>query len=351
MWLASLRDLQWRRRRVAVGIVCTAVVLGVTLLMGGVGASLRAELNRTLDSTGADSWVVAAGISGPLTGIRFLPDSEASSVARLPGVRRASPLLVLPDAVKSGGGHSASDVVVVGYQPGGLGAPPVAAGRPVAGPSQAVADNALGIPVGGTFRLGSRQFRVVGLTRGMTIEGGIPLVYLDLHSVQSVEFSGLPVAQAILTKGVPTAGLDRLGLMVMAPTNVVEDVLRRLHGVVQALTLVKELLWVVAAGVVGGIVYLSALERTRDQAVLKATGASTRALFADLLIQALVIAVAAGVLSMGLAWLMLPLFPVPLILSAGALLAAPFVALAMAVVAAAACLRRTARVDPALAFG
>lgn len=351
MWLASLRDLQWRRRRVAVGILCTAIVLGVTLLMGGVGASLRAELNRTMDATGADAWVVSAGVSGPLTGIRFLPASDAAPVAHLPGVRQASPVLLLPDAVKRAGSSHASDVVVVGYQPGGLGAPPVATGHAVRRPGQAVVDGALGIPVGGMFQLGSRQFQVVGLTSGLTIEGGIPLVYLDLHSVQTVELSGLPVAQAILTKGVPTAGLGRLRLMLMTPTVVIEDVLRRLHGVVQALTLVKELLWVVAAGVVGGIVYLSALERTRDQAVLKATGASTSALFADLLVQALVIALAAGVLSIGLAWLMLPLFLVPLILSPGALLAAPFVALAMAVVAAVACLRRTARVDPALAFG
>ena len=38
------------------------------------------------------------------------------------------------------------------------------------------------------------------------------------------------------------------------------------------------LLWIVAACIVGSIVYVSAIERTRDFAVFKATGASNGSL-------------------------------------------------------------------------
>jgi putative ABC transport system permease protein len=45
------------------------------------------------------------------------------------------------------------------------------------------------------------------------------------------------------------------------------------------------LLWIVAAGIIALIVYLTALERVRDFAVLKATGTSNSTLFGALALQ------------------------------------------------------------------
>ena len=38
MWLVSLRDLQWRRRRFLIAVVATALVFAMSLLMAGADA-------------------------------------------------------------------------------------------------------------------------------------------------------------------------------------------------------------------------------------------------------------------------------------------------------------------------
>lgn len=68
--------------------------------------------------------------------------------------------------------------------------------------------------------------------------------------------------------------------------------MRPMTAAVGALTFMAVLLWVVAALIVGSVIYLSALERTRDFAVLKAVGVSTRAVLAGLCLQAVIVAVA-----------------------------------------------------------
>ena len=43
MWLVSLRDLQWRRRRFLIAVVATALVFAMSLLMAGADAGLTSE--------------------------------------------------------------------------------------------------------------------------------------------------------------------------------------------------------------------------------------------------------------------------------------------------------------------
>ena len=73
--------------------------------------------------------------------------------------------------------------------------------------------------------------------------------------------------------------------------------------------MIAVLLWVVAALIVGSVIYLSALERTRDFAVLKAVGVSTRSVLAGLCLQAVIVAVVAAVLGGLLSLVLGPLFP------------------------------------------
>src|SRR5258708_13250553 len=82
---------------------------------------------------------------------------------------------------------------------------------------------------------------------------------------------------------------------------------------VEAITMVAVLLWIVAALIVGGVVYLSALERMRDFAVFKAIGVSTRSILGGLVSQAVVVAVLAAVFGAALSRLLAPLFPMNVI--------------------------------------
>ncbi len=70
MWQATLRDLQWRRRRFLIAVTGTALVFAMSLLMSGLAASFTLETDRALDSIGADVWVVQEGRVRPVHSVQ-----------------------------------------------------------------------------------------------------------------------------------------------------------------------------------------------------------------------------------------------------------------------------------------
>ena len=52
MLLAALRDLQWRRRRVAITVIGTGLLLAMTLVLTGLSASFRVEAHDVRRSVG-----------------------------------------------------------------------------------------------------------------------------------------------------------------------------------------------------------------------------------------------------------------------------------------------------------
>ena len=141
------------------------------------------------------------------------------------------------------------------------------------------------------------------------------------------------------------------GLTLMTDAQVTKDLARPLGQSAQTLTMINGLLWLTAAGVIGSIIYMTALERQRDVAVLKATGASTRSLLGGLAFEALVLAVTAAVIASVLALLLEPLFPFPVEIPVKAYVKLVVVAVVVGLIASAAGGRRISHVDPALAFG
>ena len=127
--------------------------------------------------------------------------------------------------------------------------------------------------------------------------------------------------------------------------------MRPLKVAVNSITIVAVLLWVVAALVVGSMIYLSALERLRDFAVFKAVGVPTRNIAAGL--------GDAGGRRRG-ACRACRCRAVDAARTAvpdaghrpdGGVRALPVIAVVIGLIASAAGLRRAVSVDPALAFG
>jgi putative ABC transport system permease protein len=106
----------------------------------------------------------------------------------------------------------------------------------------------------------------------------------------------------------------------------------------------------VAGTIIGSVIYLSALERTRDFAVFKATGTSSVVIFVDLAVQAMLVALASAIVALGVAKVITPLFPIPVVLPPNSQLSLPLLAVAVGLVASAAGLRRAVTVDPAIAL-
>jgi len=137
----------------------------------------------------------------------------------------------------------------------------------------------------------------------------------------------------------------------MSNAQVLEDLRRPVDVGAQTIGFLDVLLWAIAAGIIGAILYMSAIERMSDFAVLKAMGASNRFVMTALAMQASIVAITAAAAAMVLAALLGPVFPMPVEIPLIAYPALLIIALVVGLLASAAGLRRAVRVDPASAFG
>lgn len=162
-----------------------------------------------------------------------------------------------------------------------------------------------------------------------TLFGGQPLIILTIRDAQNQLAGGADITRA----------------------EAAADLLRPVKSATQSITFVNVLLWLVAICIIGSVVFLSALERSRDFAVFKATGVKSWQMGLGLAIQAVILAVVASILAIGLACLLAPAFPMPVAIPASATISLPFIAIGIGVLASSAGLRKTMAADPVDAFG
>jgi putative ABC transport system permease protein len=346
MWLVGVRDLQFRRRRFLIAALATAVVFAMTLIMSGMSNGLDAEIDHIVDSFHADSWVVARGASGPFTATKFVVSDDVDTVKSAPGVRAASPMITARATI---GTSSLTDVNLLGFVPGGVGAPVVTEGRAPKRSGEILVDNALDEDVGSVVVISGTPERVVGKVGDLRYNFGVHTVFMTLKDAQELSFAGQPLASAVITKGVPREHLD--GLTVLSNDQVKKDLERPTQSGKQSIDFIQVLLWIVAAGIIALIVYLTALERVRDFAVLKATGTSNATLFGALALQAVVLSLVSAVVAIAIALALAPFFPFQIVVAASAYVLLAVVAIVVGLLASLAGLRRAIGVDPALAFG
>jgi putative ABC transport system permease protein len=288
--------------------------------------------------------VIQKGASGPFTAFSPIPATDAERVAAVDGITAADPIIYVHQTI----GDEPEDINLFGVVRGGIGEPELTDGRALEGPGEAIVDRELSVDVGETFTMSGREWEVVGETKNTTINGGIPTVFIGLDDAQELLLLG-PLALAIVATGTPAGTVD--GLEFMTNDEAREDILRPLQNAAQSIDFVRILLWIVAACIVGSIVYLSAMERTRDFAVFKATGTSNGSLAGGLAIQAVILSVAAAILAAIIATLLAPVFPLPVEIPMSAYLWLFVIAIAVGLLASLAGLRRAVKVEPALAFG
>lgn len=346
LWLASMRDLQWRRRRFILAMLGTALVFALALIGSGLKESFVAEPRNAVDVIGADAWFVTDGAQGPFTTISQLDQAQVDAVAALDDVERASPIVNIQDTIQA---PDDTDIYLFGLEPGGVGTPDVRDGRAVESPGEAVVSSLVGLDVDETFSYRGRDFTVVGEIGSITIFAGKPLVYVHIDDAREIVFQGVPLTTAVVVDGEPQSAPD--GLRLMTNAEVEDDLLRPLEDPIGSIDLFRYLLWVVAAAIIGLVLYLSALERQRDFAVFKATGTSTGALVLALGLQALILSIASALVGIFFATLLAPVFPMRVTIPAGVAVTTPVIAVIVGIIGSLAGLRRAVSVDPALAFG
>lgn len=340
--LLTLRDLAHRSVRFVVVTLLGAVVFALLFVMTGLVEQFNREPYDAVDAIGADAWVLPDGVSGPFTAAPTLPASALAEV----DADRVAPIV----AARSSLVHEqeSEEVVLLGVEIGGVGMPAVDDGRAPGGPGEIVVDASLGIDVGEDVLVAGAPFVVVGHSDDTTILAGIPFVFMSTPEAQTIVFRSTDVISAILVAGevrsLPAA------TRAISADDVATDTLAPLDGAIASVDLVRALLWIVAGIIIGAVVYLSALERQRDFAVLKAMGVSNRTLLSSLAIQAVLVAVLSIALAAVIQLFLAPAFPLRVRVPARAFWQLPLLAIVMALVAGAAGMRRVAGSDPALAF-
>jgi putative ABC transport system permease protein len=350
MLAVTFADLWFRARQFLIAVIGVGLVLALALGMSGLADGFHAEVASTVDAVGASSWVMAPSAQGRLTAFAAFPEAAADEVGHEPGVHRASPVLFAPEQVVLVHGSTAPQTVnLMGVQPGGLGDPEVVSGHGLSGTDQAVIDSKLHAPVGSVLELGGHPYNVVGVVDDRTMDGGIPLVYMPLATVQRAVTGGRPLITAVATTGTPAK--VPAGLVLLTPTAVVTDTVTALGSAVTSIDNTRSLMWVIAAAIVASMLYVAALERKRDFAVLKALGSSSQSLFLSLVLEAVMVTLLAAILAEVLSIFMAPLFAQPIDITPDARLVLPLIAVTVGVIASVSALRRVTGADPATAFG
>jgi putative ABC transport system permease protein len=336
---AAFRDLLWRRRRYLISMIGCGLVFGMSLLMSGLAAAFGLELDRTMEHLGAREFVMPEGVSGPFSGAKPFPEAD------LPA--GTIPMAYVVQSAR-GSGHR-SGVSVFGVPPGSAAEPKAIEGHGIEGDNQVLVNDGAPFEVGSVVEFAGTDHTVVGKVEDLSLNAGTPGLVMGLPEMQAQLFGGAP----LVTAGVVTGESPELpdGFQLVSAAEARDDALRLLGAAIRSVYFITALLWGVAALIIASVVYLSAIERTRDFAVFKATGTSTKAMAAGLALQAVTVALAAGVVGVGMGLLLAPTYPLPVTVSwssVGLLLA---VAVVVGLVASLFGLRRAVSVEPALAFG
>ena len=343
--VSALRDLQWRRRRVLIAVIGTALVFSITLVLSGVSHGFDVETDRTMAKFGTDGWIVRDGAAGPFIGQAPLLTSTVDTVRRDPGLTDANGVIF---SRKTIGRASQREVNLFGVESRGVAVPAVDHGRAPRQSGEIVVSETLHYGIADEVLVSGKPFRVVGTIAKWTVVAGVPNVLVTLNDAQRIAFVGQPIISAVAVKGTPRAVPP--GTRFMNNADARRDLLRAVSNARSGIDLIGLLLWLVAATIIGSVIYLSALERVHDFAVFRATGTSSATVLADLVVQALFLSLIAAGVGMFGAEVLAPRFPIPVVIPLRALLLLPVLAVAVGLLASLAGMRRAVTVDPAVAF-
>ncbi len=340
MWILTLLDIKYRAIRFAVVTVGTALVFTLLFLMTGLIEQFNQEPFLMVERISESDWAVPEGTSGPFTSSSVIRPDQVAALA-------GTPLLIARGTLEID--SEESEGIVIGAPTSILTDVPLQDGDAPRASRTAIADVSTGLDVGSTFGLGGTDFTVAGLSEDTTLLAGQPAIFVDIRDARDAMFGGGDITMAVLVDAGRTPDVE--GITVLTASQVAEDALGPLENAVSSIDLIRVLLWVVAGIIIGAVVYLSALERQRDFAVLLAVGGRTRQLSLSLAIQAVFVAVVAVAIAAGLQAIVVPVFPLKVRVPVSALWQVPLVAIVVSLLAASAAMRRVRRTDPAEAFG
>lgn len=348
MLTVTFADLRYRYRQFLIAVVGAGMVLAMGVLLAGLAGGFGWEINQVVAAQHSDRWVLSHKAAGQVTAGTTFSETAVRTIGSEPSVRHVAGLVLLPQEPMSINGKQTL-VNLIGVPQRGFGSPTGVAGSGLAHANDAIIDSKIHGHVGDMLTSGSTKYHVVGTVKNRTLLGGLPVVYVPLAAAQRYGLGGLPLVTAITVDGVPTSVPS--GLDVLTNQQVEAKTLSTLSGAVSSINNTRGLMWLVATIIVAALIYVSALQRVRDFAVLKALGASSSTLFVSLCLQAVVVTLFAAAFGAVVCNFMSGLFAQPVAIPTSAFITLPLVAVAVGILASLVALRTATRADPVAAFG
>jgi putative ABC transport system permease protein len=355
----AIRDIRHNVGRFAFTSVGIGLLLMIVMGMGGIYRGLVHEATLLVDRVGADLWIVQGSTRGPFAEVSRIPANLEDRVRSVPGVAEAR-RFVSHTIQREHNGKPLRMVVQGLAWPDDAGDwVPLVAGRALRQAHyEMIADESLKLPLGSRIHLGTNEYEVVGLTRGMVGTSGDGLAFFTVSDAIAIQFDepgeavrleraarrarmeGIDLGrlQPLLleraegrSSGIPAfAGPQVSAVLVTLQPGADEAVVRRtlakwpditvystleqknllLAGMVdkarRQLGLFRALLIVISTIIIALIIYTLTLDKLRDIALLKLIGARNGVIGGLILQQALLM----GAVGYMLAWWMgLYIFP------------------------------------------
>ena len=285
------RALRGRRLRTALAIAGIATSALLVTMLAAAFRGVRTAMRDYAGQSSVDLWVAPAGTDNLIRGsfASLIPLPVVDSIAAMPGVARADPILKLFLPVHQPGTTDPDRTVtllVIAYRtPAGLGGPPVVAeGRAQRGAGSIALDRAaayrLHVGIGDSVVVGPERVVVTALTRGTNILASQFLFGDYASAAMALEIRGASMAVVQVAPGRSAAdmarGIERRFPALHAFTRrafVRANEREVLAGFLPLVTLVA-ILGVGAACVLVGLLVLSVADERRGEiAVLMALGA------------------------------------------------------------------------------
>lgn len=286
------------------------VVLSVFLIftMYGVYRGINGVMEDMVFGTGADLWITQEGTSGSVHSPSVLPAGIGARLAGIAGVAEHAPLIRTAVSYRDGGGETAL-LFLNGYRTtGSLGGPwSVVAGKRSPGPGEVLLDRSFagrqGLRIGGRITLRGQQYQIAGLTERTNMMVGF---FVFLRYQDAARFLPAGLTNSHLVRLQPRAGaaevrariLQRLeGVSVRTSRQIAAAYKEEVVGSFLPILLVLSLVaLVVGVLVVGLLIYMLTVEKSREYGIIKAMGGTNAQLYRIVLSQSLIVSVGGYVL-------------------------------------------------------
>lgn len=362
-------ELRRRPSRFATATIILTLIATLLMLLGGLLDGLLDGSTSALAAQQGDVVVFSGTAESSFSRSRITPET-AAQVEAVPGVADVGGIGVaqLGARVPGNGPRDLVDVAMFGYEiaPEGVPAPPA--------DGEAYADRSLesgGVRKGMTIELGPQRTKVVviGWVDDLAYSGqGTLWANIDtwretLNANRPDAGLGDGVVQSLVVQVDPGADPAAVATRIDRATDGATDALtldeavNAIPGVEQQSSTFNQIIGVtvvIAVIVVALFFALLTVERTALYGVLKAVGATSRSLFAGVVLQAVVVTLVASLVAAALAIVLdLVVQPggIPYVLLPTRVLSSVVFLLVAAIIGCAFSLRRVLSVDPASAIG